>query len=102
MKVTLYSRRPFPGQVSIETQFDQIRRALPANVDVRPRVSTFLSKGVFRRLFNSVEAAWHQADVNHIAGDVHYLALLLNSRRTILTVHDCCTLYGRPWLARRC
>lgn len=32
---------------------------------------------------------FQQADVNHITGDIHYVALLLNRRRTLLTVHDC-------------
>ncbi len=30
----------------------------------------------------------HQGDVNHVTGDVHYLTLLLDPKRTVLTVHD--------------
>jgi glycosyltransferase involved in cell wall biosynthesis len=42
-----------------------------------------------RRLLNLVEAPFHQGDINHITGDVHYLALTLAKRKTILTIHDC-------------
>jgi glycosyltransferase involved in cell wall biosynthesis len=40
-------------------------------------------------LLNLVEAPFHQGDINHITGDVHYLALALPKRNTILTIHDC-------------
>jgi glycosyltransferase involved in cell wall biosynthesis len=36
-----------------------------------------------------VRAALDQGDVNHIVGDVHYLALSLRKNRTILTIADC-------------
>jgi len=37
-------------------------------------------------------AAKQQREVNHITGDIHYLALALAGRRTILTIHDCASL----------
>jgi glycosyltransferase involved in cell wall biosynthesis len=43
-------------------------------------------------VFNVFEAAFRQGDVNHITGDVHYVALLLRKRRTLLTVLDCVSL----------
>lgn len=36
-----------------------------------------------------MEAAFSQGNINHITGDVHFLALLLRKRRTIITIHDC-------------
>ena len=36
-----------------------------------------------------IDAAFHQSDVNHITGDIHYVGLLLAKRRTVVTVHDC-------------
>jgi len=35
-----------------------------------------------------VEARYHQQEVNHITGDIHYIAYLLNKQKTILTIHD--------------
>ena len=37
-------------------------------------------------------AARRQGEVNHVLGDVHYLTLGLNPRRTALTIHDCASL----------
>ena len=39
-----------------------------------------------------LDAARNQAQINHITGDVHYLALMLDKRRTLLTIHDCAAL----------
>ena len=60
-------------------------RRLPADV----WVCRFQSRRVARRLLNMVEAPFHQGDINHITGDVHYLALTLPKRKTILTITDC-------------
>ena len=38
----------------------------------------------------------NQGDVNHITGDCHYIALAMNPRKTILTVHDCAYI---SWLS---
>jgi len=35
-----------------------------------------------------IEAAFRQGDVNHITGDVHFLAYFLRGKRTLLTIHD--------------
>ena len=47
-----------------------------------------LSTGFFNRLRNILYAMLHQGIVNHITGDVHYIALLMKRKRTIMTVHD--------------
>jgi glycosyltransferase involved in cell wall biosynthesis len=35
-----------------------------------------------------IAAAFNQGDINHITGDIHFAALLLRKRKTILTIHD--------------
>jgi glycosyltransferase involved in cell wall biosynthesis len=47
-----------------------------------------------------VRARSQQGDVNHITGDVHYLAFLLRRDRTVLTVHDLGILYRTAGLRR--
>jgi glycosyltransferase involved in cell wall biosynthesis len=47
------------------------------------------SSGIAARLGNILSAWWHQGDVNHITGDVQYIALLMHRKRTLLTVLDC-------------
>jgi glycosyltransferase involved in cell wall biosynthesis len=53
-------------------------------------------------LWNAAEASFHQGQVNHITGDVHFLAAFLRKRRTVLTIHDCVLLRRergiRRWL----
>lgn len=41
-----------------------------------------------------VEAFFKQRGINHITGDVHYLAIGMSKRKTMLTVHDCGVLKG--------
>jgi glycosyltransferase involved in cell wall biosynthesis len=92
VKVTYYQRRPLPGQFSIERVFSEIRRSLPGGI--RCRVATCrYSRGLFRRIYNALEAVFRQGDINHVTGDIYYIACLLQKRKTILTVHDCVSLH---------
>lgn len=88
MTVTHFQRRPHAGQMSIERVFAAVRANMPAGIQCRVFVSRFLSRGLLGRIYNMLEAAFHQGDVNHITGDVHFLALLLHKNRTVLTIHD--------------
>jgi len=63
-------------------------------------VSKYESSGLFKRFYNAVEAALWRGDVKHITGDVHYLALLLRKKKTVLTIHDCYVLYLKSGLTR--
>ncbi|MHB1326349.1 MAG: glycosyltransferase family 4 protein [Thermoleophilia bacterium] len=88
MRVTFYHRRPQGANFSVERLFADVRRALPKSIDANLAVSRFASRGFFRRIYNVIEAAFRQGDVNHITGDVHFLALLLRKKRTLLTILD--------------
>lgn len=92
LQVVHFHRRPMAGHVSIERLFAGIRRALPAWVECSAHECPRFSKGVWPRLVNMLDARRHQAQVNHITGDVHYLTLALCPRRTLLTIHDCAPL----------
>jgi glycosyltransferase involved in cell wall biosynthesis len=89
MKVIHYHRRPAGSAFSVERYFATVRSAMPPGVDCEVAVSSFLSIGLLPRLYNIVEAAFRQGDVNHITGDVHFLTLFLRKRKTILNVLDC-------------
>lgn len=88
MKVVHFQRLPNSSNHSMERVFASVRNAL-TGADIEVSVCPFESRGVFKRLYNIVDAALRQGDVNHITGDVHYLALLLRKNRTVLTIHDC-------------
>ncbi len=80
------------GYKSIERLFDSLRQAMPDGVKCSAHVCPFFSKGFSPRIKNLLDAAKHQSQINHITGDVHYLALALDKHRTLLTIHDCASL----------
>ena len=47
----------------------------------------------------------HQADIYHITGDVHYVAMALPRHKTIVTIHDCVFLEdakgAKKWLFKK-
>jgi glycosyltransferase involved in cell wall biosynthesis len=85
----MFERKPFANVFSVEQVFDVVRVHLPDRFDVVKRVSSFPSTGTVNRIRAMLEARRHQGDVNHVVGDVHFLALTLDPDRTVLTIHDC-------------
>lgn len=97
IRVTYFQRRHQSAN-SIRRLFTDVRRSLPDDFDASVAVSRFESKGIFRRIYNIFEAAFRQGDVNHITGDVHFLAYFLRGDRTVLTILDLGTLHRlRGW-----
>jgi glycosyltransferase involved in cell wall biosynthesis len=88
MQVTFYQRRPQGADFSIERVFTDVRRALPEGIEATVAVSRFPSRGLAGRIYNVIEAAFRQGNVNHITGDVHFLAYCLHRKRTLLTILD--------------
>ncbi len=91
-QVQLFFRKPrFTGNFSIETSFDRMARSFPSRslFNLRKHVLSQYSNGLLPRIQNILEARNHRGDINHITGDVHYIALGLPGKRTILTIHDC-------------
>ncbi len=100
--VSLLSRKPREhGNFSVEMIVDSLVRNLSPDFRPEIHVSKFESNGLFRRLYNIVEAALRQGDVNHVTGDVNFLSLLLRKDRTVLTILDCGSIEGRTDLRAR-
>ncbi|OGW33757.1 MAG: hypothetical protein A2X58_05795 [Nitrospirae bacterium GWC2_56_14] len=89
LTVTHYHRKRISHHFSIERLFDAIRANMPSSVDCRIAVAPFVSQGIWRRCLNVLLAPFCQGEVNHITGDVHYLAYMLRKKKTVLTIHDC-------------
>ena len=85
-KVVFVNRKPSVGQFSIERVFETLFRAFP--FDSLWYESPFTSKGVFRRVINSVHVIAHWRSITHIVGDVTYLSLLVPGNRLVVTFHD--------------
>ncbi len=92
MQVTFFQRRPEGTSFSIERVFANVRRSLGCHIDVKVAVARLPSRGLCRRIYNVIEACFRQGDINHITGDIHYVALLLDGRRTLLSIMDCVAL----------
>jgi len=88
-RVALFSRKPTPHVYSIERVFDLIADRLPERFEPVKRVASYRSTGVIPRALAVLEARRRQGDLNHVVGDVNFLALLLRRERTIVTIHDC-------------
>jgi glycosyltransferase involved in cell wall biosynthesis len=98
----MFMRNPLSGCHSVERVFDSVRQHLPADILCQTYMCSRKSLGLWSRVWITVEAAFRQADVNHVTGDVHFLTTFMRRRRTVLTVLDLVTvdrLRGfRRWL----
>jgi glycosyltransferase involved in cell wall biosynthesis len=102
MRLVLLTRHPRAGSNhSVELIVESLIEHLSPEFQARVAVSRFESNGFFRRLYNVVEAAFRQGDVNHVTGEVNFLTYLLDKHRTVLTVLDCGRIVGPPDLRKR-
>ena len=93
MKVVHFirKRRQF-SNYSIEGFYKNIRFELANEIEIETIECPYESNGIFRRLSNSIYAAFKQSDINHITGDVNYLNLFFRKSKNIVTILDCGTL----------
>jgi len=82
-RINYYYRNPGSGKFSIENVF----AAIIGELETRYLIQRFITKSALD-LFALLNMPWMRADIHHITGAVHYLALTLPSRNTIITVHD--------------
>lgn len=88
MKVVYFFRKRHSGLFSIENIFKEISESLPNDIVPVQKELRFLSRGLFARLYISLQAFFNQGDLNHVTGDVNFIVMFLKSRRTVLTIHD--------------
>lgn len=97
--VLFVGRKPLES-VSIERVFEQIAKDLP-----RERFETAIQtmpygNSVLDILKNLIFFSPKPADIYHITGQVHYMALRLPKDNTVLTFHDLIFLHRRTGLRR--
>lgn len=100
LEVIHFQRKPGPRGFSIERLFDDLRAAMPADIFCRKQIAPYFSQGLWARITSIMEARRHAGPINHVTGDVHFLALGLPRHNTILTVHDCGILHRSVGLKR--
>lgn len=88
MTIAFFDRTPRVGLHSIERVFATVRSLLPPTY-YWTIVATPTPADSRMWLLSGLWRAWKsRASVNHVVGDVHYVALGLPSSNTIVTVHD--------------
>ena len=76
------------SEPGLEINFSTVRKFIPNFIDVKVFIPRYESRGIFKRLAIIIESFFHQRDVNHIIGDIHFSIFLLKKRKTILTILD--------------
>lgn len=97
-----FVERKFHYFVSVEKVFRQVEKGLSrerfdASFQKLPFLNTL--SGMIKNLI--FFRARKDADVYHITGDCHYIALVLPAAKTVLTVHDLRFLHARTGLRRQ-
>ena len=77
------------GNYSVEFIFKDVRIRLANFINATEIYSTYESSGLFKRIYNCIEAATMQSEVNHITGDINYIGIFLKKKKTIQTILDC-------------
>ncbi len=89
MKVVFFHRKPRPNfNFSVESLFKEVRSALPEDVNWNVVEMKYYSDGLFKRLSICLQAMFSQQEVNHITGDVNFIAIFLRKKSTVLTMLD--------------
>lgn len=90
MKIVYLVRHKRPHFHSIERVFREVSYHTAGTCEVRlvkmPKVGLSLIN-IFYVFF--LRFRFNRSTIFHITGDVHYLALALPAKRTVLTIHDC-------------
>ena len=84
LSVTYFYREPRKTGVSIEGIFSLVKSCLQGRVEIKE----FYCDPKLSRWQNIKKAGKAANKVNHITGDVNFLALRLKKGKTILTIHD--------------
>ena len=84
LSITHYYREPRKTGLSIEGIFNSVKECLQGRVEIRD----FYCDAILSRYQNTRRAGKYASEINHITGDVNFLAMGLRGKKTILTVHD--------------
>lgn len=87
ININFFFRKPSENFHSIEELFSNIQSAFPDYIHFKNIFLPYHS-GFWGRIKNILFVKKHLAQINHITGDVNYIALGMPKKNTILTVHD--------------
>jgi len=88
IRVAMFCRGRHTGYYSIEKVFETVRDALPPHLETRTVALPVHAQGFWRRVYCLAYGWVHRSAVNHITGDISFVAPALPGARTVVTVHD--------------
>lgn len=88
IKVTYFFRKPQPQYHSIERVFGIIAHQLEGRAEICRYHMKSGEKGFFSRITALFEARREKNSINHITGDISYVALGLPRKGLVVTFHD--------------
>ncbi len=97
--ILFVERKPFES-VSIERVFDQFEKNITARRFEIERQKLPYGNSPIDILKNLLFFRPKPADIYHITGQVHYIALRLPKHKTVLTIHDLVFLHRRTGIRR--
>ena len=87
MEVSYFFRKKRLHAFSIESLFDNIQQQISTNNQFQTqKIEVPSIRNILANIFVSGNRQTH---INHITGDIHYVALGMRKRNTVLTIHDC-------------
>nr|WP_321410919.1 glycosyltransferase family 1 protein [uncultured Carboxylicivirga sp.] len=88
VNVTFFFRKPQPQYFSIEKVFEQIINNLPPEVEHHSYQLKTGTNGWWGRIKALVEVWRNKGAINHITGDITFIALALPRKGLVVTYHD--------------
>lgn len=103
LTVNFFQRKPRAGfNFSIESIFNNLKIQLQDRVHINVFTCNWYNNGYLSKMLNTAQAAFRQNNgINHITGEVHFITMLMNKRRTILTIHDCAMVKRKTGAAQK-
>ncbi|MBR8538358.1 glycosyltransferase family 4 protein [Carboxylicivirga sediminis] len=86
--ITYFFRKPQPQYFSIEKVFEQVLKHLPPSIIPRVYKLKTGTNGWWGRIKALIEARQNKGAINHITGDITFIAMALPRKGLVVTYHD--------------
>ncbi len=87
--ISFFCRKPLKNyHFSAENFYSELFKKKLEGFNINKKNLPFHSKGIFRRIYNCFWSCINQNEINHISGDINFIAITLNKKNNILTILD--------------
>lgn len=89
-KIHLFMRKPVKGiHFSTENFYPELFKNFnDKNFEINFKICPLISKGILNRTYLSLWAFFNQGSINHICGDINFISIFMNNKKTINTFLD--------------